>query len=228
MSAQTIFIQHIAPYVQKYAREYGYKFPSAIIAQACIESAYGGSTLSAKYHNYFGIKWYKGCGRNAVNLKTNEEYTPGVLTSITAGFMVGSCMEDGVKMYFEFIKRNSRYNNLKQATSSRNYLELIKADGYATSSTYVANTYAVVTKYSLTLYDSVKTEEAKKVSYAGVVTASALNVRSGPSTVSDIVQVGGHNFVLPQGLVVAVEAELDGWGKLSSIPGWVSLQYVKH
>ena len=226
MSAQTIFIQSIAPFVQKCAREYGYKFPSAIIAQACIESAYGASTLSAKYHNYFGIKWYKGCGRNAVNLKTNEEYTPGVLTSITAGFMVGSCMEDGVRMYFEFIQRNSRYNNLKQATSARNYLELIKADGYATSSSYVANTYAVVTKYNLTQYDG-KAAEPKPVSYAGIVTATALNVRSGPSTGSDIVQVAGHNFVLPKGLVVAIDAELDGWGRLASTLGWVSLQYIK-
>ena len=226
MSAQTLFIQQIAPLVQRYAREYGYKYPSAIIAQACIESAYGASTLSAKYHNYFGIKWYKGCGRNAVNLKTNEEYTPGVLTSITAGFMVGSSMADGVLMYFQFLQRNSRYNNLKQATSSRNYLELIKADGYATSSTYVANTYAVVTKYNLTQYDG-KAAEPKPVSYAGIVTATALNVRSGPSTASDIVQVAGHNFVLPKGLVVAIDAELDGWGRLGAIEGWVSLQYIK-
>ena len=226
MSAQTLFIQSIAPFVQKCAREYGYKYPSAIIAQACIESAYGASTLSAKYHNYFGIKWYKGCGRNAVNLKTNEEYTPGVLTSITAGFMVGSCMEDGVRMYFEFIQRNSRYNNLKQATSSRNYLELIKADGYATSSTYVANTYAVVTKYDLLKYDT-QTVEPKQVSYAGVVTASALNVRTGPSTVADIAQVANHNFVLPKGIVIAIDAELDGWGRLASTPWWVSLQYIR-
>lgn len=226
MSAQTLFIQQIGPIVQKLAQINGYKYPSAIIAQACIESAYGASTLSAKYHNYFGIKWYRGCGRNAVNMNTKEEYTPGVLSSVNAGFMVGTSLEDGVSMYFEFIARNSRYKNLKQATSSRNYLELIKADGYATSSTYVANTYAVVTKYDLTKFDS--HIEPTPVSYAGIVSASALNVRTGPSTTSDIMQVGGHNFVLPSGLTIAIEAELGGWGKLASIPGWVSLQYVKH
>lgn len=227
MSAQEIFIQSIAPYVQKLARQYGYKYPSAIIAQACIESAYGKSTLSAKYHNYFGIKWYRGCGRNAVNMNTKEEYTPGVLTSINAGFMVGTSMEDGVWMYFDFLQRNSRYNNLKSATSSLNYLELIKADGYATSSTYVNSNYSVVKNYNLLKYDGTPAAEPKKVSYAGVVTASALNVRSGASAYSEIVQVGGHNFVLPKGLCVAIDAELDGWGRLASIPGWVSLQYIK-
>ena len=225
MSAQTLFIERIAPIIQRYAAIYGYKYPSAIIAQACNESAYGASTLSAKYHNYFGIKWYKGCGRNAVNLSTKEEYTPGILTSITAGFMVGSSMEDGVSMYFEFLARNSRYRNLKQATSSLNYVELLKADGYATSATYVNNVYSIVPKYGLLKYDT--SVQPKPVSYAGVITASALNVRSGPSTGTDIVQVGGHNFVLPKGLVVAIEAELGSWGRLASFPGWVSLQYIK-
>ena len=226
MSAQTLFIQKIAPIVQKYAREYGYKFPSAIIAQACVESAYGASTLSAKYHNYFGIKWFRGCGRNAINMATKEEYTPGLLTSITAGFIVGTSMDDGVKMYFEFLKRNSRYANLKSATSSLNYLELIKADGYATSSTYVNSNYTVVKSYNLLQYDKLPAAVPKVVSYAGIVTASALNVRTAPSTAADIMQVADRNFILPKGLCVAIDAELDGWGRLASIPGWVSLQYI--
>lgn len=221
MSAKS-FIDSIAPIVQKYARLYGYKYPSAIIGQACLESGYGTSSLAYRYHNYFGIKWWKNCGRTAVNLATKEEYTPGILTSITAGFAVGKDMDDGVKMYFEFIQRNSRYNNLKYATSSKNYVELIRADGYATSSSYVKNVLGIVETYGLEKYDST---HITPVSYAGVVTASALNVRSAPSAA--IVQIGGHDFVLPRGLCVAIEGECDGWGKLASIDGWVSLQYIQ-
>lgn len=221
MSAKS-FIEQIAPIVQRYAFQYGYKYPSAIIAQACLESGYGTSSLAYKYHNYFGIKWYRGCGRSAVNLATKEEYTPGILTGTVSGFMVGTSMDDGVKMYFEFITRNSRYNNLKYATSSKNYIELIRADGYATSSSYVKNVWGVVETYGLTKYDSLN---ITPVSYAGVVTASALNVRTAPSAA--IVQVGGHDFVLPRGLCVAIEGECDGWGKLASIDGWVSLQYIQ-
>ena len=50
MSAAS-FIGQIGPIVQKYAALYGYRFPSAIIAQACIESAYGTSSLAYRYHN---------------------------------------------------------------------------------------------------------------------------------------------------------------------------------
>lgn len=224
MSAAS-FIGQIGPIVQKYAALYGYRFPSAIIAQACIESAYGTSSLAYRYHNYFGIKWWRGCGRSAVNLQTKEEYTPGILTSVKSGFAVGQDMEDGVRMYFEFITRNSRYNNLKGATSSKNYIELIRADGYATSSTYVSTVWKVVQAQGLERFDQQSTPTP--VSYAGIVTASALNVRTAPSTSAEILQVGGHAFVLPKGLVVAIEAELAGWGKLASVDGWVSLTYIK-
>lgn len=225
MSAAT-FIAQIGPIVQKYCREYGYKYPSAIIAQACIESGYGTSSLAYKWHNYFGIKWWKNCGRTAVNLSTKEEYTPGVLTSITAGFAVGKDMDDGVRMYFEFIQRNSRYNNLKSATSSKNYIELIKADGYATSSSYVTNVWNVVCAQNLGRFD--QQGAPTPVSYAGVITATALNVRTAPSTDAELLQVADRGLVLPKGLVVAIEAEFLGWGKLASVPGWVSLQYVRH
>ena len=224
MSAAS-FIGQIGPIVQKYAALYGYRFPSAIIAQACIESAYGTSSLAYRYHNYFGIKWWRGCGRSAVNLQTKEEYTPGILISVKSGFAVGQDMEDGVRMYFEFITRNSRYNNLKGATSSKNYIELIRADGYATSSTYVSTVWKVVQAQGLERFDQQSTPTP--VSYAGVVTASALNVRTAPSTAAGIMQVADHNFILPKGICVAIDAELDGWGRLASIPGWVSLQYIR-
>lgn len=220
----TDFIALVAPLVQKYAAQYGYAYPSAIIAQACLESGYGNSSLASKYFNYFGIKWYRGCGRNAVNLSTKEEYTPGILTPITSGFCVGRSADDAVLMYFEFITKNSRYNNLKQATSSRDYLERIKADGYATSTNYVKNVYAVVERYDLTQYDV--RQSATPVRYAAIVTASALNVRTSPSVNAECVQVAGHNLVLPHGLCVAIDSELNGWGRLSAINGWVSLAYV--
>lgn len=146
------FIKQIAPLIQKYAKQYGYKVSSPIIAQACLESAYGTSSLAYKYHNYFGLK----CGSywigKSVNLSTKEEYTTGTLTTIRDNFRVFDNMEDGVKGYFDFISM-TRYKNLKTATTPKQYLEYIKADGYATSSTYVANNMALVDKYNLTKYD---------------------------------------------------------------------------
>ena len=146
------FINQIAPLVQAEAKRRGYKVCSPIIAQACLESAFGTSVLGHVHHNYFGMK----CGKNwtgaSVNMKTKEEYTKGVLTDISANFRKYPNMASGVSGYFDFIGAK-RYENLKTATTAREYLERIKADGYATSSSYVSNNMKVVDTYHLTQYD---------------------------------------------------------------------------
>ena len=145
------FIEQIAPIIQKYAKEYGYKVCSPILAQACLESAYGKSGL-AKYHNYFGLKCGSSWKGKSVNMKTKEEYTVGTLTTIRDNFRAYDSMEEGVKGYFDFIS-TKRYANLKTATTPLQYLTFIKSDGYATSSSYVTNNMNVVNKYNLTQYD---------------------------------------------------------------------------
>ena len=146
------FVIDIAKYVRKYAPKYGIKVYSPIIAQAIHESGWGESSLSAKYHNYFGLK----CGTlwtgKSVNLSTKEEYSAGTLTTIRSNFRVYDNMEQGVKGYFEFIQL-ARYANLKGVTNPRQYLTNIKNDGYATGSLYVDHTMAIVNLYNLTQFD---------------------------------------------------------------------------
>ena len=66
------FIETIAPIIQKYAKKYGYKVVSPIIAQACLESKYGFSGL-AKYYNYFGMKCGSSWKGKSVVKDTKEE-----------------------------------------------------------------------------------------------------------------------------------------------------------
>ena len=132
------FIDQIAVYVKKYAAIFGICVHSPIIAQAILESGWGKSKLAATYHNYFGLKCGTKWTGKSVNMNTQEEYEPGVLTTIADNFRVFDSMEEGVKGYFEFIQL-SRYQNLKGITDPKTYLETIKADGYATSSAYVQN-----------------------------------------------------------------------------------------
>lgn len=218
------FINEIAPIVKKYAKAYDYDVVSAIIAQACLESAFGRSTLGYKYHNYFGMKAGSGWTGKSVNLQTKEEYTPGTLTTIRDAFRVYSNMDEGVKGYFEFIQY-PRYANLRFATTPEEYLTMIRADGYATSTNYVANNMRIVDNYNLRRFDA--PEPIKQVSYAAVVTASALNVRQGPGTDYQIVQSGGSKLVLPKGMVIAICAECAGFGRLADFEGWVSLSYIR-
>ena len=148
------FIQTIAPLVQKYANQYGYKVASPIIAQACCESAYGTSWISKEpYFNFFGMKCGSAWKGRSVSAKTKEEYQVGVLTSIVDNFRAYDSYEEGVEGYFKFINW-SRYANLKTATTPKQYLEYIKADGYATSSTYVNTNMNIINAYGLTKYDN--------------------------------------------------------------------------
>ena len=148
------FLDKIAPLIVREAKARGYKVASPIIAQACCESAYGTSSLGYKYNNYFGMKCGSSWKGKSVNLKTKEEYN-SQLVSIRDNFRVYDSMEEGVVGYFNFIS-TKRYENLKSANSARQYLEFIKADGYATSSSYVSTNMSIVDKYNLTKYDTVQ------------------------------------------------------------------------
>ena len=154
------FIKQIAKYAQKYAASYGICVHSPIIAQAILESGWGKSKLASTYHNYFGLKCGTKWTGKSVNMTTQEEYQPGTLTTIKDNFRVYDNMEEGVRGYFEFIQL-ARYQNLRGITDPRKYLETIKADGYATSSTYVTNNMKLIEQYNLIRYDREETKMTK-------------------------------------------------------------------
>lgn len=66
-----------------------------------------------------------------------------------------------------------------------------------------------------------KTNNETIVSYNGIVTASVLRIRKGPSISSSI---AGS---LKKNDTVSIIIEENGWGKLSDGSGWVSLTYIK-
>ena len=148
---QKEFINQIGPIIQEEAKARGYHVCSPIIAQACLESNYGVSQLSARWHNYFGMKTGSQWHGKSVNLSTKEEYN-SQLVSIKDNFRVYDSMEEGVIGYFDFIS-TKRYANLKDAQTPKEYLELIKKDGYATSSSYVNTNLNCINRYDLERFD---------------------------------------------------------------------------
>lgn len=148
------FIENIDKYAKKYAPQYDIRVISPIIAQAILESAWGTSDLGIR-HNYFGIKCRKNWTGKSYSKVTKEEYQQGVITNITANFCVWDSMEEGVKGYFEFLYAPgvTWYDNLKGVTDPYLYCELIKLDGYATTSNYTQLLVDLIKKYDLTQYD---------------------------------------------------------------------------
>lgn len=140
---QQKFVIDMYNYCKRIGVAYNNLCPIAVTAQSCIESNYGRSTLSSKYHNYFGLKTGKNWHGKSVKFKTKEEYVQGHLTTIYAEFRAFDSMEEGVKGYYEFVD-TKRYANLKGVVSPTEYVKRIKEDGYATSYTYVSNVLSVV------------------------------------------------------------------------------------
>lgn len=218
------FMEEIASYVDKYKNQFGICVTSAIVAQACKESAFGTSELAIKANNIFGIKLKNNRTPIAIggyNKDTKEEYKVGELTTVNACFAKFASWEDCVIGYFQFITSSSRYNNLKGVTDEEEYCHLIKKDGYATGSNYdnsLINDY--IKKYNLTRFDNVN--EGFKP-YLVKITALVLNVRKGAGTNYPIKTV-----VLKGQVYTIVEESKDGkWGKLKSGAGWISLAYTK-
>lgn len=151
------FIDMIAPLMVAEGTKRGYTIISTAIAQAIIEGAAGTSGL-AKYHNHFGLKCGSSWKGASVNMKTKEEYKVGTLTTIKDNFRAYDSDAEGVKGYYDFIS-TKRYANLKTAVTYRQYAEMLKADGYATSSTYINTLCKTVEKYNLQRFDHMTLKE---------------------------------------------------------------------
>lgn len=158
-SATTIanFIERIAPCAQYAFKTLGKVKPSVCIAMACVECGYG-TAGSTKYHSYLGHK--VGTGKTAtkywngtfVNLKTQEEYSVGVHTTIVDAFRTYENMQQCVLNFYELLN-TGLYSRVKADADYITQMKQIKAVGYMTSSTEVNTVLSIIQKYNLTKYD---------------------------------------------------------------------------
>ena len=170
------FIEYIMPIIQKEAQKRGYKIISTVISQSILEGACNKSDLARLHHNHFGMKcsdsWVK-AGKPAVNYKSGEEYH-GQKTEGKFWFRSYADDTSGIEGYYDFIS-TPRYKNLKSAKNYQEYAQLIKQDGWATSSTYVKDLCNIVKKYNLMRFDDVAVEYFPIVTgYASIVEALEL------------------------------------------------------
>jgi hypothetical protein len=169
------FINQIAPLVKECAKTYGIKVFSPVIAQACLESAYGTSELALQAHNYFGLKYRQGRCKTAIGIyqkNGSEQNSDGSYVTSSMQWCKFLDMKGCVIGYFDFID-TPRYSNLKGITDPKKYLETIKADGYATSIKYVDNLMRVINQWNLMEYDN--KEEKKDMSNSSLVSYTRLS-----------------------------------------------------
>ncbi|WP_165622576.1 glucosaminidase domain-containing protein [Streptococcus equi] len=212
---------------------------SVSMAQFILESGYGKSELAQNANNCFGMKtslsgntWSGSTwdGKSKYTKKTQEEYTKGQMTTITADFRKYSCIEDSIADHSAYLlgaKNGSklRYDGLKGCKDYKKAAQIIKDGGYATSSTYVANLCSIIEKWNLTQFDvkdstpapadSVKTFPATPFTVRVII--DNLNYRSEPSMNG---RVNGQTGI---GTFTIMEVK-NGWGRLKSGAGWIWLE----
>ena len=161
---QKQFIQKFGKLMSEEGHKRGYAVISTALAQTIIEGNWGKSKLAVLAHNHWGLKCGSSWKGASINMKTKEEYTVGTLTTIKDNFRKYSSDEEGVKGYYDFIN-TKRYANLKTATNYVEYAERLKADGYATSSSYVKTLCDCVKNYNLQIWDTGATIKEVNPSY---------------------------------------------------------------
>lgn len=150
------FIDSIAPIIQKYAKQYGYKIASPIIAQACCESGYG-TSYKAKFNNFFGLKYRKNRCPSASGTfvdGSKEQNKDGSYRDITDQWFSFKTMDDGVKGYFDFISIPN-YNPVRNnITDPIEYIKVLGQCKYYTSLSYPNTIKRIIDEYNLTKYDN--------------------------------------------------------------------------
>lgn len=208
------FVNLIYPAVIENCKRHGWGVPSAIIAQACLESmkSSGWSGLASSCFNFWGMKWAKKYGCEYKEYKTGEQRANGSYYTVTAKFCKFPSVEAGVEGYFRFIELNPRYKKVMLCKDFVSYATEIKNAGWATSISYTQNIINKVIALGLQRFDNmveIGTGGAALLYQVGqtYTTQQDLNIRKEPN--GDPVRYGDltenakkHSFVSTSGNTV--------------------------
>lgn len=200
------FIKTLAKYARKICQERGYGFPqyAVCVAQACLESAYGTSTLMKKANAYFGIKanktWLNKGGR-IYNTKTKECYDGKTYTTITDSFRAYNSLEDSVKDYFDLIS-GKRYAKSLTAGTVKECITAIKEGGYATDPKYIDKIVSVYTSNKTAIDNVYYNKETTKKKTVEEVAMDVIAGKYGcGATRQLLLQRHGYDYVKVQSAV---------------------------
>ena len=163
-------------------QEYGHP-AGCTIAQIICESGQGEtmSQLATRDHNLFGMKWASSFASapevaGKAGWTTQEEYTPGTFTTITAYFTVFKGDVECIRFRSRVFLQASHYSAnalIQQAIAERSsdkMAEGLKDAGWATSSAYVDSLKSAMDTYNLRRFDSMSVEDLE----SGALSADAI------------------------------------------------------
>ncbi|WP_278964190.1 glycoside hydrolase family 73 protein [Lactobacillus apis] len=148
------FIKEIGPIAKEVDQEFEL-LPSITIAQACLESDYGQSSLSQKYNNLFGVK---GSNPNTSAILKTKEYQKGKWIVVKARFQIYDSYEASIRAHARLFQKGTTWNSqqYKHVLAAKNYQKQAHAlvqDGYATDPDYATKLIKLIEEYNLERFD---------------------------------------------------------------------------
>ncbi len=162
--AQRKFIAKIGPMAHEDMLSTGI-LASVTIAQACIESGYGTSTLATKAKNLFGMKAsiggssWKTVWKGKTYTVNTQEYINGSYITIKAAFRKYSTIAESVADHSAYLagatisEGKLRYDGIVGCKKYKKAAQIIKDGGYATAPNYVPVIVNTIETFNLTQYD---------------------------------------------------------------------------
>ena len=140
-------------YIKKYKdiaikQMHKHRIPASItLAQACLESSNGNSTLARKANNHFGIKCHNGWKGKKIKHSDDQR---------NECFRKYKKAEDSFTDHSYFLVSGSRYNSLFDLPvhDYKAWAHGLKAAGYATNPNYAKLLIDIIEKYDLYKYDT--------------------------------------------------------------------------
>jgi len=137
------FINTYGPFIHYITKGTGI-LAGTLAAQAILESSgnyngvwsVGGSGLSRKANNFFGIKKGSNWNGPTINMQTGEQTPAGSTYSINSDFRVYTSVEDSIKDYVDLLTKSNRYKPVLYKSTVLDQAKALKAAGYATAVNY--------------------------------------------------------------------------------------------
>ena len=161
------FIKYVSEIAVKDWLKRRIMLPSVVIAQAILESGWGGSELATKANALFGIKRNGWNGKIYVKAATEQRPDGSYYTVDDTEWRAYDNWSDSIVDHNNYIATREiskgvlRYKAILGNTDVREVCNLLKECGYATSLTYPEKLLNLINQYNLTQYDT--TEEVVKM-----------------------------------------------------------------
>jgi len=118
---------------------------------------------------------------------TNEEYSPGTISNITAAFRVYDSVDESFYDHSKFLMENPRYAaaGVFSARNGREQIAAIKRAGYATDSNYVSSITKLMDTYDLEKWDVTVNTNTSGDDCLGA-SSGGFDIRTTAPTASDV------------------------------------------